>query len=56
MSEGEIEDGAEIELQEILKERAKRPYDAMGDDWGRSYTGDEAYRREFVYKYDDKEE
>lgn len=56
VSEGEIEEGSEIEIPEILKERAERPYDAMGDDWGRGYTADEAYRREFVEKYNDKEE
>lgn len=39
-----------------LKDRSERPYDAMGDDQGRGYTGDEAYRRDFVEKYDDQEE
>ena len=42
---------------EKLKERRKRPYDALGDDQGRGgYTADEAYRREFVEKYNDQEE
>lgn len=42
---------------EKLKERRKRPYDALGDDQGRGgYTADEAYRKEFVEKYYDQED
>lgn len=42
---------------EKLKERRERPYDALGDDQGRGgYTADEAYRKEFVEKYNDQEE
>lgn len=47
-----------------LKERAERPYDAMGDDQGRGGSaetkiedpGDTWYRENFVEKYDDRPE
>lgn len=38
---------------QVLKDRAARPYDAMGDDQGRGGTADDWYRENFVEKYDD---
>ena len=38
---------------QVLKDRAERPYDAMGDDQGRGGTADDWYRENFVEKYDD---
>lgn len=38
----------EEEMKDLLKERADRPYDAMGDDQGRGDAGDPWYRENFV--------
>lgn len=49
-----IQIGYQDPRDDILAERAARPYDAMGDDVG-SGAGDSWYRENFVEKYNDQE-
>lgn len=48
------EDGILGPSQKLKKERAERPYDALGDDRGRGGTADDWYQENFVERYDDQ--